>query len=277
MMQNPNLDHGKLVVLDAWSIPVYPNLQTADCPPYPPPTYERLAHGYTPSKFEREQGALPYYPIVGMPGMTPDDRSYHCLHTCGFMFDAHDVRRNSNWPCGRIEVTMALPGWSDLDIYQLWDVEPLGTVDATTMTNLPGGINVPIVRFWGNHNSGVGKSLEVTPAAAPESGAVATTQTGLYRVGGDVLPPKLIHAPDPEFPDEARRAKLPKGWRAVVVVSLIADAHGNPQRVVVVRHQGMGLDEKAVEAVKQYRFKPATRLGVPVPVEVNVEVNFRNY
>ena len=71
-------------------------------------------------------------------------------------------------------------------------------------------------------------------------------------------------APDPEFSDEARRAK----YQGVCVVSLIVDAQGNPQRVQVVRHLGMGLDEKAVEAVRQYKFKPATLQGKPVPVEV---------
>src|SRR6202050_2858615 len=96
---------------------------------------------------------------------------------------------------------------------------------------------------------------------------------GLYHVGGGVSAPQLIFAPDPEFSDEARRAK----YQGVCVVSLIVDAQGNPQRVQVVRHLGMGLDEKAVEAVRQYRFKPATLQGKPVPVEVNIEVNFRIY
>jgi periplasmic protein TonB len=96
---------------------------------------------------------------------------------------------------------------------------------------------------------------------------------GLYHVGGGVSAPQLIFAPDPEFSDEARRAK----YQGVCVVSLIVDAQGNPQRVQVVRHLGMGLDEKAVEAVKQYRFKAATLQGKPVPVEVNIEVNFRIY
>jgi len=85
--------------------------------------------------------------------------------------------------------------------------------------------------------------------------------------------PQLVFAPDPEFSDEARRAK----YQGVCVVSLIVDAQGNPQRVSVVRHLGMGLDEKAVEAVRQYKFKPATLQGKPVPVEVNIEVNFRIY
>jgi periplasmic protein TonB len=96
---------------------------------------------------------------------------------------------------------------------------------------------------------------------------------GLYHVGGGVSAPQLIYAPDPEFSDEARRAK----YQGVCVVSLVVDAQGNPQRVQVVRHLGMGLDEKALEAVRQYKFKPAMLQGKPVPVEVNIEVNFRIY
>jgi TonB family protein len=83
----------------------------------------------------------------------------------------------------------------------------------------------------------------------------------------------LIYAPDPEFSDEARRAK----YQGVCVVSLIVDSQGNPQRVRVVRPLGMGLDEKALEAVRQYKFKPAVYQGHPVPVEINIEVNFRIY
>jgi TonB family protein len=96
---------------------------------------------------------------------------------------------------------------------------------------------------------------------------------GLYHVGGGVAAPQLIYAVDAEFSDEARRAK----FQGVCVVSLVVDAQGNPQRIQVVRHLGMGLDQKAVAAVKQYKFKPATLQGRPVPVEVNVEVNFRIY
>ncbi len=96
---------------------------------------------------------------------------------------------------------------------------------------------------------------------------------GIYHVGGGVSAPLLVFAPDPEFSDEARRAK----FQGVCVVSLVVDTKGNPERVQVIRHLGMGLDQKAVEAVKQYRFKPATLQGKPVPVEVNIEVTFRIY
>ena len=64
-----------------------------------------------------------------------------------------------------------------------------------------------------------------------------------------------------------------------MIVSLIVDANGNPQNVHVVRSLGMGLDEKALEAVRQYKFKPAMDQTThkPVPVPINVEVRFRLY
>jgi TonB family protein len=96
---------------------------------------------------------------------------------------------------------------------------------------------------------------------------------GIYHVGGGVSNPILIYAPDPEFSDEARRAK----YQGVCVVGLVVDAFGNPQRVHIVRPLGMGLDEKALTAVREYKFKPAQFKGKNVAVEVNIEVNFRIY
>lgn len=97
---------------------------------------------------------------------------------------------------------------------------------------------------------------------------------GVYRVGGGISAPIAINAPEAEFSDEARRAK----YQGVCLVSLIVDAHGNPQNPRVVRPLGMGLDEKALEAVRQYKFKPAMKDGrTPVPVMITVEINFRLY
>jgi periplasmic protein TonB len=104
-------------------------------------------------------------------------------------------------------------------------------------------------------------------------GSGGGTGGGPYHVGGGVSAPKVISAVDPEYSDEARRAK----YTGIVVVSLIVDAQGNPQHVSVVRRLGMGLDEKAIEAVRQYKFKPAMYQGKAVPVEVNIEVNFQIY
>jgi protein TonB len=94
---------------------------------------------------------------------------------------------------------------------------------------------------------------------------------GVYQVGGSVRPPIAIYTPDPEFSEEARKAK----FSGNVVVSLIVDRDGKPRNVHVLRGVGMGLDEKAVEAVQQYKFKPALQNGKPVAVYLNVEVNFQ--
>jgi TonB family protein len=98
---------------------------------------------------------------------------------------------------------------------------------------------------------------------------------GLYRVGNGVSEPKLTFSVEAEFSDEARRAK----YEGTVVISLIVDAQGNPQNIRVSRSLGMGLDEKAVEAVRQYKFKPAIQAssGKAVPVPISVEVRFRLY
>ncbi len=94
---------------------------------------------------------------------------------------------------------------------------------------------------------------------------------GVYQVGGSVRAPIVIYSVDPEFSEEARKAK----FSGNVQVALIVDANGMPKNIRVERGVGMGLDEKAVEAVRQYRFKPATKDGKAVPVEIYVEVNFQ--
>ncbi len=94
---------------------------------------------------------------------------------------------------------------------------------------------------------------------------------GVYNVGGSVRPPVATFTADPQYTESARKAKLSGN----VVVGLIVDAAGQPQNVHIERGLGNDLDEKAIEAVQQYRFKPATRDGEPVPVNLKVEVNFQ--
>jgi protein TonB len=94
---------------------------------------------------------------------------------------------------------------------------------------------------------------------------------GVYHIGGGVRAPVVITQVEPEFSEEARKQK----FSGNVLVDLIVDEQGNPTHVRVARGVGLGLDEKAVEAVRQYRFKPATRDGKPVKVELSIEVNFQ--
>jgi bla regulator protein BlaR1 len=112
--------------------------------------------------------------------------------------------------------------------------------------------------------------LVVGPRAAGQS---ATAKPQIYHIGGDVSAPKLIYAPNPEFSEKALKAN----YQGVCVVTLIVDAEGKPEHIKVVRHLEMGLDQKAIEAVQQYRFTPAHLHGTPVAVQVHIEVNFRRY
>lgn len=97
---------------------------------------------------------------------------------------------------------------------------------------------------------------------------------GLYQIGGRISAPVVIHSVEAEFSDEARRAK----YQGVCLISLVVDAQGNPQDIHVARTLGMGLDEKAIEAIRQYKFRPAMKDGkTAVPVPITIEVDFRLY
>jgi TonB family protein len=93
------------------------------------------------------------------------------------------------------------------------------------------------------------------------------------RVGGAVSAPRAIFAPDPEYSEEARRA----GYQGTVVLWVVVGADGLPHDIRVQRTLGKGLDEKAIEAVRKWKFEPAKKDGVPVAVQINVETNFRLY
>jgi len=95
---------------------------------------------------------------------------------------------------------------------------------------------------------------------------------GVFRPGvGGVTAPRAIYKPDPEYSEEARKAK----YQGTVVLGLIVDSAGRPKGLKVERGLGMGLDEKALEAVRNWKFEPAEKDGKPVAVAISVEVQFR--
>ncbi len=96
---------------------------------------------------------------------------------------------------------------------------------------------------------------------------------GPYRVGGGVSAPRILYAPDPDYSEEARKAK----YQGTVVLWVVVGPDGRPRDVRVQRSLGLGLDEKAMEAVRTWKFEPARKDGQPVAVQINVEVNFRLY
>jgi periplasmic protein TonB len=96
---------------------------------------------------------------------------------------------------------------------------------------------------------------------------------GVYRVGGGVSAPRPIYDPDPEYSEEARKAK----FQGTVLLSAIIGPDGRPRDLRVVRSLGMGLDQKAVDAVWKWRFSPAMKGNQSVSVQVSIEVAFRLY
>jgi len=94
---------------------------------------------------------------------------------------------------------------------------------------------------------------------------------GVFKVGGGVTAPALIYKVEPEYSEEARKAK----YQGTVVLYVEVDPAGHAKNLRIVRSLGLGLDEKAMEAVNKWKFKPGYKDGKPVTVAATIEVNFR--
>jgi periplasmic protein TonB len=119
--------------------------------------------------------------------------------------------------------------------------------------------------------SGGGIGSGEGPGLGPGKGG--GTGGGIFHVGGGVSAPRAIYAPEPEFSEEARKAK----YQGVCTLGLVVGVDGRPTNIRVLSSLGMGLDEKAIEAVKNWKFEPAKKDGHPVPVEIALEVDFHLY
>jgi protein TonB len=108
---------------------------------------------------------------------------------------------------------------------------------------------------------GSGSALGQNPYTGPNT---------VCRVRGDVSAPLVIHTVVLDHPETARNAKISGN----VLVSLIVEANGNPSHIRGLHGLGMELDEKATQAVHQYKFKPGMKNGKPVRVELTISLNF---
>lgn len=149
----------------------------------------------------------------------------------------------------------------------------------TSMPNVgvPNSPQIAMASQGSGSNSGFGQGLGggigAGHGAGLGNGMGGGYGGGIMSVGGGVTAPVLIHQVQPEFTDEARQSKL----EGTVEIQLIVDAYGNPENIAVIRHLGMGLDQKAIQAVRQYKFKPAMYQGHPVAVRLMVDVDFHLY
>jgi protein TonB len=142
--------------------------------------------------------------------------------------------------------------------------------DNPTMLNFGVSNSVNVKLASGGNGAGLG--LGNGNGEGYGNGSGGNIGGGVYHPGGDISAPVPTYDPLPDFSDEARRNK----YQGIVLVALIVDVQGNPQNPHVVRTLGMGLDEKALEAVKTYKFKPCMKdHKTPVACYITFEMNFR--
>lgn len=141
------------------------------------------------------------------------------------------------------------------------------------LSKLPSGPPSNGTGFGGGIGSGSGGGVGSGEGPGVGPGRGGGIGGGLFKVGGGVSAPKAIFAPDPEYSEEARKAK----YQGTCVLWLIVGNDGKPRDIRVARTLGLGLDEKAIEAVRNWKFEPAMKDGKPVAVQINVEVSFRLY
>ncbi len=127
-------------------------------------------------------------------------------------------------------------------------------------------------------------TVSPTPAPTPPTPSQPDAND-VAKAMRDITPPRLTYQVEPKYTKDARKLK----FSGTVVIGLIIDVQGNPTKVHVVRSmdsanldsQGhaaaISLDQAALDAVSKYRFVPARKNGTPIPVELNVEVNFQPF
>jgi TonB family protein len=122
---------------------------------------------------------------------------------------------------------------------------------------------------------GVGRNGGVGPGSGPGTGPGSGGERGGGPVSGRFLgdggtPPVLIYKVEPEFSEEARQAK----YQGVVILVGEVDTTGRLTNVRILHGLGLGLDEKAIAAVRRWRFRPGYREGKPIITTATIEVNF---
>lgn len=174
------------------------------------------------------------------------------------------VIRNDN-PKLAVEPTVVLPPQIKLANNMPNIGNPMSSIPSGPPSNGTGAGGGIGSGYGGGVGSGTG------PGVGPGRGG--GIGGGVFRVGGGVSAPRALDTPDPEYSEEARKAK----YQGTVVLWLIVGPDGKPRDIKVARALGMGLDQKAIEAVRNWKFEPAMKDGKPVAVQINVEVNFRLY
>lgn len=131
---------------------------------------------------------------------------------------------------------------------------------------MAGGIHADRKGAWGCGKDDTDETSDAPKFTLPEG-------TVVYRAKNGVKPPTPITSFEPSYTENARQARL----EGISRIWMVVDVHGIPSRIRIVRPLGGGLDDRAVEAVRQWKFNPAILDGHPVPFQSNVVMNFHLY
>lgn len=158
-----------------------------------------------------------------------------------------------------------------VDAVRTWTFQPY------TQSGKPVQVRQKLV-FSFNLDNKIGELDEKFPQPALASAELikaenSSSEGPVYKVGHGVTSPRAIQMSEPEYSDAARKVR----YQGTCVLSLVVNAEGQPEDVEIERAIGLGLDAKAVDAVKRWKFQPAMKNGVPVAASIRVEVNFHLY
>jgi periplasmic protein TonB len=166
--------------------------------------------------------------------------------------------------------------------HPLLTAEPTVVAPQVNMANMP-DLGDPLSKIMAPPSNGIGSGGGIGAGSGGGIGAGygpgigpgfgGGIGGGPYRVGGGVSAPRVLYSPDPQYSEEARKAK----FQGTVILWAVIGPDGRPKELRIARALGLGLDEQALEAVKTWRFDPAKKDGRPVAVQINIEVNFRLY
>jgi TonB family protein len=170
------------------------------------------------------------------------------------------VERKNLAPELVVEMTIIAPQLQNLRPLDLQIGDPNGVVGPLSAGPGKGG------------GVGTGDGTGVGPGRGPGAGPGegGGTDGGFYNVGGGVSAPVVVSQIQPEYSDDARKARV-QGTVELVIIVL---PDGSARLDKVVNSLGYGLDQKAIDAVLKWRFQPGKRNGVPVATRVGVAVNF---
>lgn len=145
------------------------------------------------------------------------------------------------------------------------------TNDPTDIGNPTGLTALNGAGYGGGIGNGKGGGIGNGTGPGFGNGSGGGSGGGVYKPGGDVTNPIPISKPEPQYSEEARKAK----WGGTVTLSLVVDETGHTKDIHVIKPLGLGLDEKAIEAVQKWTFIPGKKNGKPVAVAAQIEVTFR--